>query len=137
MNDNNTNNVVEEGIASTIIKTGAKVIGKALAKSAPKAAKLAKNPAVKKAGAVVAKKAIRTKAFRSFVKALSKSKVINLVKNKRLVKQALKVGDKALFADTILDVYDMVKDYTSGKYNDVSWETIASAARICYLCNFS
>lgn len=123
----NNSNIIEEGLVSTAIKTGAKIAGKIIAKSSPKAAKVLAKPAVRKAGTLAAKKLIRTKAFRNFVRAASKSKIFSLLKNKKFIQGAVKAGKAGMYADTIMDMYDMVKDYKSGAYKDVSWETVAAA----------
>lgn len=120
-------NVIGEGIVSTAIKTGARILGKAIARVSPKAGKVLSKPVMKRAGTFAAKKLIRSKLFRNAIRTISRSKVYSVLKNKKLIQTAIKVGDKAMFADTCMDVYDMIKDYSSGKYRDVSWETVAAA----------
>lgn len=134
--DIQTDDVIEEGLISTAIKTAAKVGGKILTKSAPDVAKVMSKPVVRKGGTLLAKKAIRSKAFRSFVKAVNHSKIFSILKNKRLIQAAAKAGNAALYADTIMDIYDLVNDYKSGKYRDVSWESIATgAATLAYVAS--
>lgn len=129
MNSNN-NKIIEEGVASVALKTAANVAGKVASRVIPGASKVLSNPAVSRSGTLLAKAAIRSKAFRSFVRMITRSRVVSILKDKRLIQTAVRIGDAALFADLLLDVYDLTSDYISGKYSDVSWESIATAGSL-------